>query len=291
MQELKDKHGKLLRMGLYDLSNRNKNGMALNEAAVQLMASLANKTEKDTVKYYNMEFTTESPDFYPIETALIKQMIYFTGSYPLFHSTLFSNDIFKNTFISKSSASTYNKIEYNFDLLMHYQEELGLASYKLSNMSEDKKISKVRKLNEKINVLKEVILNKTLEIQKIILTECFNKEFSLIRNADDINLFKARLNNFSSALITNENDTTYTDYCSEMMLKLADKKAGKAAQAPQQAPAPAPVVEAAPETDDLELIAVITAAIHAYEEAQGNAVSGDLVVRSIKKRNSRWQNA
>ena len=80
-------------------------------------------------------------------------------------------------------------------------------------------------------------------------------------------------------------------YINKFEQKLADKKAGKAAQAPQQAPAPAPVVEAAPETDDLELIAVITAAIHAYEEAQGNAVSGDLVVRSIKKRNSRWQNA
>ena len=43
--------------------------------------------------------------------------------------------------------------------------------------------------------------------------------------------------------------------------------------------------------DDLELVAVITAAIHAYEEAQGNAVSGGLVVRSIRKRNVRWQNA
>ena len=80
-------------------------------------------------------------------------------------------------------------------------------------------------------------------------------------------------------------------YINKFEQKLADKKAGKAAQAPQQAPAPAPVVEAAPETDDLELIAVITAAIHAYEEAQGNNVTGDLVVRSIKKRNSRWQNA
>ena len=80
-------------------------------------------------------------------------------------------------------------------------------------------------------------------------------------------------------------------YINKFEQKLADKKAGKAAQAPQQAPAPAPVVEAAPETDDLELIAVITAAIHAYEEAQGNTVTGDLVVRSIKKRNSRWQNA
>lgn len=76
--------------------------------------------------------------------------------------------------------------------------------------------------------------------------------------------------------------------------KMQEKKSGKA-PAPKKEPAPAPVaapvVEAAPEMDDLELIAVITAAIHAYEEAQGNNVTGDLVVRSIKKRNSRWQNA
>lgn len=72
--------------------------------------------------------------------------------------------------------------------------------------------------------------------------------------------------------------------------KLAAKKAGKAPEMSVPA-APAPVVEAASEMDDLELIAVITAAIHAYEEAQGNTVTGDLVVRSIKKRNSRWQNA
>ena len=76
--------------------------------------------------------------------------------------------------------------------------------------------------------------------------------------------------------------------------KMNEKKSGKTSAPkakPAPAPAPAPVVEAAPEMDDLELIAVITAAIHAYEEAQGNVVTGDLVVRSIKKRNSRWQNA
>ena len=82
-------------------------------------------------------------------------------------------------------------------------------------------------------------------------------------------------------------------YINKFEQKLADRKAGKTAPAPQPVAAstPAPVAEAEPETDDLELIAVITAAIHAYEEAQGNTVTGDLVVRSIKKRNSRWQNA
>ena len=46
-------------------------------------------------------------------------------------------------------------------------------------------------------------------------------------------------------------------------------------------------------SDDLELVAVITAAIHSYEEAQGNVVPPNgLMVRSIKKVNrSRWQNA
>ena len=81
-------------------------------------------------------------------------------------------------------------------------------------------------------------------------------------------------------------------YINKFEQMLANKKAGKnQAPAPVPAATPAPVAAPVAETDDLELIAVITAAIHAYEEAQGNTVAGDLVVRSIKKRNSRWQNA
>lgn len=46
-------------------------------------------------------------------------------------------------------------------------------------------------------------------------------------------------------------------------------------------------------TDDLELVAVITAAIQAYEEAQGNPVPANgLYVRSIRKVNrSKWLKA
>lgn len=44
--------------------------------------------------------------------------------------------------------------------------------------------------------------------------------------------------------------------------------------------------------DDLELVAVITAAIQAYEAACGNEVSANgLHVRSIKKVNTNWRNA
>lgn len=72
----------------------------------------------------------------------------------------------------------------------------------------------------------------------------------------------------------------------------------EAKNAPAPAPAPA-VVEPEPEedsaglSDDLELVAVITAAIHAYEQAQGNDIPADaLVVRSIRKvGKAKWQNA
>ncbi len=76
------------------------------------------------------------------------------------------------------------------------------------------------------------------------------------------------------------------------LLKLVNKFGVK--KTPEKAPA-APAVDTteAEETDDTELVAVITAAIYAYEQAMGNDVSADgLVVRSIRKVNkSKWQNA
>ena len=69
-------------------------------------------------------------------------------------------------------------------------------------------------------------------------------------------------------------------------------KIGQKETAPKAAPAPAPAVPAAPGeedlTDDLELVAVISAAIAASE----NTSTDSFVVRSIKKVNrSKWQRA
>lgn len=74
----------------------------------------------------------------------------------------------------------------------------------------------------------------------------------------------------------------------DMVEKRAKKSAPAPAPAPAAVPAPAPVVEEEDLTDDLELVAVITAAIAASE----NTSSDGFVVRSIKKANKRnWQRA
>ena len=223
LQELKDKNGKLLKFGLHDL--RKNSGLGINEASVQLMASFANKEKIDSVKYYNMEFSTESPDFYPLQTALLKQIIYFTGSYPLFHSTLFSNDIFKNTFIQRANTKSYLQIEDNFDLILHYETKLSEATIQLSNFSDEQlSFSSIKKLNEKISALKNIIMEKTLETQNIIMTSCFNTQFEHIKTFEDIKTFQKDLYNFKNVLITCENYNFYNQYYIDMINKLEEKK-------------------------------------------------------------------
>lgn len=225
MQELKNKHGKLLRFGLYNLENSSSTGMALNEAAVQHMASIATNSPLDTVKYYNMELSTESPDFYPLQTALLNEMMYFTGSYPLYHSTLYSNDIFKNTFIAKSNLKAYLQIEKNFDLIFEYESLLSRESYLLSICSEDlKNVNKIKKINTKIDNLKNIILEKTLETQNLIILNCFNSELNSIKTLEDIKSFQYNLYNFKHVIITTNNYNFFNEFYIDMMQKLEEKK-------------------------------------------------------------------
>lgn len=73
----------------------------------------------------------------------------------------------------------------------------------------------------------------------------------------------------------------------------ADRKKKESAPAPAAAPA-APVPETAEEPleDDGELVAVIAAAVAAYESETGHtAEPGEFVVRSIRRRSGKWQRA
>lgn len=225
IQTYTNSRGKLLRLGLYNLETIPNTGMALNEAAVQLMASTTMGSELDHVKYYNMELSTESPDYYPIQTALLNEMIYFTGSYPLFYSTLYCNDVFKNTFIAKSNPRAYMKIEKNFDLIFEYESKLSNEIYKQSLCSEDiKDFKKLKRINSRIDDIKKIILEKTLETQNLILDSCFSAELEAIKTLDDVKNFQYKLYNFKHLIISAKDYTYYNDFYVAMMAKADDKK-------------------------------------------------------------------
>lgn len=222
IQEKRNSNGSLNRFGLYCVNKLTPTGLALNEAAVQLMTTKIAKTKPDYVKYYGVNLYTPSPDYYPLECALLNQIIYFIGSFPVFHSTLYSDDVFKTTLITKTNKKTYKFIENSFDVLAEYEEHLSKLLYSLAN-NNDSSIAEI--LNKKIADTKQNIANLALKIQETILKQCFESELEKAKDLKAISDIKSKLLNFKKYLIETDNYDFYNLFSCELLGKLDEKKA------------------------------------------------------------------
>ena len=134
IQEVKDKKNYLIRMGLCDYTEFKIYGLGLNEAAVQLMASKVIGIEKESVKYFGINFSTSSPSYYPLECCLVEQLAYLIGEDVLFESTINSNDNFKNKFAEATSYKTFMAIENALDEILYHEEEIVKLNNKIANI-------------------------------------------------------------------------------------------------------------------------------------------------------------
>ena len=205
-------------IGLFNLSTNS--GVAMNEAAVQLMAAEANFAEETSETYYGISIRTISPDYYPLECTLMRQISSFTGTYPLYHSVLYGNDIFKNTFMLKSSKKNYNTIVKNFDNILSLENNLEFYIQELQCADSPKAI---KTLNNIINNVKKDISNTFFKTQNLILESCFKSEFNNIRNLDDIKVFNRKLYNFKNIIGYSDTYTFYNEFYIKMM-NLVQKK-------------------------------------------------------------------
>ena len=219
IQDSRDSNNNLAKMGLYNSFSNS--GLGLNEAAVQLMASEANFTENMNETYFGISINTISPDYYPLECTLVNEIAYFTGTYPLYHSTLNSNDVFKNTFILKSDKKTYNTIVKNLDKLLMLENDLNYFALELQYSD---KVNSIRLLNKLINKNKEEITSLFFKTQNLIIEKCFKNEFNNIRNIDDIKDFNKKLYNFKNIMGYSDNYTFYNEFYRKIMNAIQEKK-------------------------------------------------------------------
>ncbi len=196
-------------------------GLAINEAAVQLMASEANMHETVEVKYFDISLKTNSPDYYPLECALLNQITYFTGTYPLYNSILFSNDIFKNTFIAKFNKKLYYFIIKKLDSLLSLENELNSYIEELSYATEEKSIKNLTKL---INYKKGKITTLFFQTQNHVMRSCFNCEFNKLKSLEEIHDFKNQLYDYKNIIGFNDNYSFYNDFYCSMMNIIETKK-------------------------------------------------------------------
>ena len=215
----------LIRMGLFKPSKlfRPEKGLGLNEASVQYIASTIVKEVPDHVKYYELELTTPSSNYYPIETAIIRQMCFFTGTYPLFFSTLFSTDLFEKTFKTITSEENYNYIEEKLTYIVQLQEKLSdvYSTIHTHNQAESKKISVLNNITNLKNKLRETVL----DVQKIIYTSALANELDKIETVQDIVNMKALISNFENYIINYEGDYSFEQFKDKINIELNNKLA------------------------------------------------------------------
>lgn len=215
----------IIRMGLFKPSKlfRPEKGLGLNEASVQYIASTIVKEVPDHVKYYELELTTPSSNYYPIETAIIRQMCFFTGTYPLFFSTLFSTDLFEKTFKTITSEENYNYIEEKLTYIVQLQEKLSdvYSTIHTHNQAESKKISVLNNITNLKNKLRETVL----DVQKIIYTSAFANELDKIETVQDIVNMKTLISNFENYIINYEGDYSFEQFKDKINIELNNKLA------------------------------------------------------------------
>ena len=215
----------LVRMGLFEPSKlfRSEKGLGLNEASVQYLASIITKEVPDHVRYYELELVTPSSNYYPLETAIVRQMCFFTGTYPLFFSTLFSTDLFEKTFKTITSEDNYNYIEKKLTEIVHLQEKLSniYSHIHTHNQAESKKISVLNNITNLKNKLRETVL----DVQKIIYTSAFANELDKVETVQDIVNIQTLISNFENYIISYENDYSFEQFKDKISVELNNKLA------------------------------------------------------------------
>ena len=221
LQEQKDEKGNLKRLGLCVFHGSKATGMGLNEAAVQLISSNILGETFENVTYYDIKFSTISPNCYPLLCNLVSQMAYITGEEVLFDSTFNSNDHFKNKFSALCGENTYKQVSASFDNILNIEEKIIKLRTKLE--SSDLSIEKSHSISEKIEELKNQIRTTYFTAQETIIKTYFSTVFKSLLNSEDIDRFRKKLYNFKDLIGTTDSYHFFNDFYISMMENL-DKK-------------------------------------------------------------------
>ena len=220
-QEVKDKSNVLYKLGLCDFTGFKIRGMALNEGAVQLIASKALKAQEENVRYYDIEFSTNTPNCYPVICNLVAQMGYVVGEDILFDSTFNSNSKFVKSFSTLCGENVFNKVQSNLDKILELEEKVALLSSELQGDTFDEKL--IIKASIKIGNMKNQIKTIYFETQELIIKSYFNKAINNVYSEQEIEDYRRKLYNYKDLLGTYQNYSFFNDFYINMMTILDEK--------------------------------------------------------------------
>lgn len=217
-QEIKDAKGELHRLGLCSYAGNKAYGNALNEAAVQLMASYANNDTPEIVTYYGITMPADSSSYYPLLCNLIKQLGYLTDFQTLFESTFFSNDAFFEKFKAAVGENNAFTIQKNFEKILQTENRINEINAKIQ--TEDLPYKKFKKATNAGEKGKQTIQKMFLGTQNLIITSYFDARINKLKTITEIEEYRKHLYSFINLIGTTETYTFFNDYYIQKMAEL-----------------------------------------------------------------------
>ena len=200
IQDIRKKKDKLDKIGLCNFNELSFHGLGINEGAVQYISAKTINSNYQTINKEGILLRTISPNYYPILTNLIEQIISLIGEEELVKAVILNDNNFENTF--------FNTFEENAQRIINLFDEI--INYNVKN--EDKL---------------EEIKSMYIEAQDLIMRTYFDKNLKNITTEEEVDLFSKKIENYLELTGKIEINGNYYNNCdnykSTFMNKL-DKK-------------------------------------------------------------------
>ena len=171
IQDIRNKKGNLEKIGFCKFADFSFNGLGLNEAAVQYIAAKTVKNEKQDIDIYGISLKTISPNYYPILTNIIEQIIYLIGE----------DEIVKGTIINDEKTEDY--------ILNIFEEKTKKIINLFDRILELKNKEITQKSEKKKKEIQEKTINTYMEVQELIFSTYFEKICTRLESIQEIDKY------------------------------------------------------------------------------------------------------
>ena len=124
IQDSRNKHGKLDKIGLCNFGRFSVFGLGINEAAVQYISAKAVENNTTTLEKYGVRVKTISPNYYPFLTNLIEQIVYLIGEDVLVKGILNDGRKLEDELLNTFESNT-KRIINQFDIIIDINNKLS----------------------------------------------------------------------------------------------------------------------------------------------------------------------
>lgn len=211
MQDVRKKNGKLDRIGLCNFNELSLHGLGINEGAVQYVSAKALNSGVQTVKTFEIVLRTISPNYYPVLTNLIEQIVFLIGEDELVKAIILNDEEFENTFFNTFEENAQDIIKL-FDEIINY------------NVKNNKEIE-IKKAKEQVEDKSKTdqLKNLYIQAQDLIMRTFFEKQYKLLQTEEDVQNLSTKLENYIKLTGKIEINGQYYSNCDSFKFKFMNK--------------------------------------------------------------------